>query len=245
MQEEVHQHRNNWPEQDDQAQPLPASGPKVGLVAVGSGSGVIEILKSLGVNQVVEGGQTMNPSTEELLKACEEINAPAVIILPNNSNVILAAQQAASLAKEQVVKVVPTRSVMQCISALIAFQPDGEIDEMVAAMEEEIRRVKYAEITQAVRDSAVNGLNIKDGDVIGIIGDAIEVKAEDNQQAVARVLEQMVDEDSELITLFYGADVTEEESHELMTALQGIYADYEIQMHYGGQPHYRYYISVE
>ena len=112
-------------------------------------------------------------------------------------------------------------------------------------MEEEIRRVKYAEITQAVRDSAVNGLNIKDGDVIGIIGDAIEVKAEDNQQAVARVLEQMVDEDSELITLFYGADVTEEESHELMIALQGIYADYEIQMHYGGQPHYRYYISVE
>ena len=188
----------------------------------------------------------MNPSTEELLKACEEINAPAVIILPNNSNVILAAQQAASLAKEQVVKVVPTRSSYASVfSALIAFQPDGEIDEMVAAMEEEIRRVKYAEITQAVRDSAVNGLNIKDGDVIGIIGDAIEVKAEDNQQAVARVLEQMVDEDSELITLFYGADVTEEESHELMTALQGIYADYEIQMHYGGQPHYRYYISVE
>ena len=88
-------------------------------------------------------------------------------------------------------------------------------------------------------------IEYKDGDVIGIIGDAIEVKAEDNQQAVARVLEQMVDEDSELITLFYGADVTEEESHELMTALQGIYADYEIQMHYGGQPHYRYYISVE
>ncbi|HCF50284.1 MAG TPA: dihydroxyacetone kinase [Syntrophomonas sp.] len=245
MQEEVHQHKNNWPVKNGAAEQTPADSQQVGLVAVGSGPGVVEILKSLGVNQVVEGGQTMNPSTEELLNACGKINASAVIILPNNSNVILAAQQAALLAENQDVRVVPTRSVMQCITGLIAFQPDGDLEDMVAAMEEEIKRVKYAEITKAVRDSAVNGLDIKDGDVIGIIGDSIEVKAEDNQQAVKAVLEQIVDENSELITLFYGADVDEDAARELMTELQSIYADYEIQVHYGGQPHYRYYISVE
>lgn len=245
MQEEVHQHRNNWPVESGAAQPSLSEAPKVGLVAVGSGQGVVEILKSLGVNRVVEGGQTMNPSTEDLLKACQEIRSPAVIILPNNSNIILAAQQAALLAKDQEVRVVATRSVMQCISALIAFNPDGDLDDMVAAMEEEVSRVKYAEITRAVRDSAVNGLDIKADDIIGIVEDSIKIKADDNQSAVEAVLAEMADEDSELITLFYGADINENEAQELKSKLQLRYANYEIQVHYGGQPHYSYYISVE
>lgn len=245
MQEEVHQHRNNWSPQQNSL-PIPETGmAAVGLVAVGSGTGVIEILKSLGVNQVVEGGQTMNPSTEDLLMACQEIKSSAVIILPNNSNVILAARQAAMLAESQDVRVVPTRSVMQCISALIAFDPAGDLDEMVKAMEAEADRVKYAEITQAVRDSAMNGLDIKAGDIIGIIGDTIKVKSPDNQSAVEAVLQQMIDDSSELITLFYGADTTESEAQALKTVLQDSYADYEVQVHYGGQPHYSYYISVE
>lgn len=239
MQEEVHQHRNNWPD------PEHSSSRQVGLVAVGSGPGVIKILKGLGVDEVVEGGQTMNPSTEDLLKACGQIKAPAVIILPNNSNVILAAQQAALLAEEKQIEVVPTRSVMQCITALIAFKPDGQLADTARAMEAEIKRVKSAEITQAIRDSALNGLDIKTGDIIGIINDRIEIKAEDNEKAVQAVLERMIDEDSELITLFYGADIGEDEALQLKTLLEGIYVDCEIEMHYGGQPHYRYYISVE
>lgn len=245
MQEEVHQHKNNWPLQNNVMDPEQPPSRQVGLVAVGSGPGVIEILKSLGVDEVVEGGQTMNPSTEDLLKACRQIDTPAVIILPNNSNVILVARQAALLAEDKDVQVVPTRSVMQCITALIAFQPDGQIADTTQAMEEEIKRVKYAEITRAVRDSALNGLDIKMGDIIGIINDQIEIKAERNEAAVQAVLERMVDEYSELITLFYGADVNEGEAGELKTLLQSIYEDCDIEMHYGGQPHYRYYISVE
>lgn len=245
MQEEVHQHKNNWSEQNT-AEEINQTPPRqTGLVAVGNGPGVIEILKSLGVDEVVEGGQTMNPSTEDLLKACQQINAPAVIILPNNSNVILAARQAALLAEDKDVQVVPTRSVMQCITALIAFQPDGQIADIAQAMEEEIKRVKYAEITRAVRDSAVNGLDIKMGDIIGIISDQIQIKAEHNEAAVQAVLEGMVDENSELITLFYGADVNEDEALQLKTSLQNTYKDCEIEVHYGGQPHYHYYISVE
>ena len=244
MQEEVHQHRNNWPK-DTELRSSPAQAPKVGLVAVGSGQGVKEILRSLGVNQVVEGGQTMNPSTEDLLKACQATKSPAVIIFPNNSNIILTAQQAALLAEGQEVRVVATRSVMQCISALIEFDPDGDLDDMVKAMEEEARRVKYAEITRAVRDSKVNGLDIKTGHIIGIIGDSIKIKADDNQSAVLEVVKQMKDEDSELITLFYGADIVENDAQELKSLLQDLYAEYEVQVHYGGQPHYSYYVSVE
>lgn len=245
MQEEVHQHRNNWAPQQNSL-PAPETGiSTVGLVAVGSGTGVIEILKSLGVNQVVEGGQTMNPSTEDLLKACQEIKSTAVIILPNNSNVILAARQAAMLAETQDVRVVPTRSIMQCISALIAFDPEGDLDEMVKAMEDEANRVKFAEITRAVRDSAINGLEIKSGDIIGIIGDTVKLKSPDEQSAVQAVLQHMVDDSSELITLFYGADTTDSEAQALKSLLQDSYTDYEVQVHYGGQPHYSYYISVE
>ncbi len=245
MQEEVHQHDNDWlmPAGVMGAEQPPPD--QLGLVAVGSGAGVIEILKSLGVNQVVEGGQTMNPSTKDLLKACQQVEAPAVIILPNNSNVILAAQQAALLEEEKEVVVVPTRSIMQCITALIAFRPDGPLADISQAMEAEIERVGFAEITQAVRDSALNGLDIKTGDIIGIIKDKVEVKAESNQAVAQAVLERMVNADSELITLFYGADVEEAEAMELKDLLQGVYTDCEIEVHYGGQPHYRYYISVE
>lgn len=248
MQEEVHEHRNDWEaaaEEQNPEKPEVDQLRDIGLVAVGSGDGVVSILQSLGVNQVVEGGQTMNPSTEDLLNACKAVNAAAVILLPNNSNIILAAQQVSQLCQEQKILVVPTKSVMQCITALIAYDPEGDIEEVAAAMEDEIGHVKYAEVTRAVRDSAVNGLTIKEGDVIGLIGDKIEVSGESVSNVVEEVLKCMTNDDSELITLFYGQDVEEETALSIKDKLVAAYPDCEIEVHYGGQPHYSYFISVE
>lgn len=240
MLEEVHEHLNDG---ESEEEIVPAI-PRIGLVAVGSGDGVIEILKSLGVDVVVQGGQTMNPSTEDLLNACNEINAEALIILPNNSNIIMAAQQVGYLSERRV-EVVATRSVMQAVTALIAFDPEGDIDEVCQAMSEEMEEVKYAELTYAVRDTSMNGFDIEEGDIIGLIGEEIAVKAGEPGEALEKLLEQMVDEDSELITFFYGEDVSEEQAQDLKEKICGIYPDYEVEVHYGGQPHYSYLLSVE
>jgi len=240
MLEEVHEHLNDWESEEEM---LPAV-PGIGLVAVGSGDGVTEILKSLGVNVVVQGGQTMNPSTEDLLNACNEINAESLIILPNNSNIIMAARQVGHLSERRI-EVVATRSVMQAVTALIAFDPEGDIEEVCQAMNDEMQEVKYAEVTYAVRDTSMNGFQIREGDIIGLIGDQIAVKANDSSEAVEKLLEKMVDEDSELLTFFYGEDVSEEQAQDLREKIVGIYPDYEIEVHYGGQPHYSYLLSVE
>jgi DAK2 domain fusion protein YloV len=191
MLEEVHEHRLNL--EDEQKQ---KAAKKIGLVAVASGAGVIDILKSLGVDEVVEGGQTMNPSTEDLLSAAEKVNSPAVIIFPNNSNIIMAAQQLDSLTEKKIA-VVPTLSVMQAITALVAYDPEGDIDSILSEMTEEIKQVKFAEITYAVRDSAMNGLDIKEGDKIGILAGEITATGDEENEIAQKLLEQMVDEDSQ------------------------------------------------
>jgi hypothetical protein len=186
----------------------------------------------------------MNPSTEDLLNACNDINAESLIILPNNSNIIMAARQVGHLSERRI-EVVATRSVMQAVTALIAFDPEGDIEEVCQAMNDEMQEVKYAEVTYAVRDTSMNGFQIREGDIIGLIGDQIAVKANDSSEAVEKLLEKMVDEDSELLTFFYGEDVSEEQAQELREKIVGIYPDYEIEVHYGGQPHYSYLLSVE
>jgi len=241
MLEEIHEHRLNM-EEDRQQNLNPAK--KIGLVAVASGDGVVEILKSLGVDQVVEGGQTMNPSTEDLLSATEKVNAESVIIFPNNSNIIMAAQQVHSVSDKKVA-VVPTKSVMQSITALVAYDPDGEIDKIYTEMSEEIKQVKFAEITYAVRDSVMNGLQIKEGDKIGIVDGEISVTGDDENEIAKKLLEQMVDEESELITLFYGNGLQEEEALALKEIIEESFSEHEVEMHWGGQPHYSYFISVE
>jgi len=241
MLEEVHEQILNWEEAENNSK---AAMKKIGLVAAGVGQGVIEILKSLGVDIVVEGGQTMNPSTEELLNASNEIKSEAVIILPNNSNVIMAAEQAAQLSERRI-EVVKTKSVMQAVTALIAYNPDGELNEVANAMREEIKNVKYGEVTNAVRDSAMNGMKIKSGDVLGILAGEIAVVCQKNDEAVIQLLQRMVDEDTELITLFYGGDISEDEARIIQAMIQEAYPDLEVELHYGGQPHYSFLLSAE
>ncbi len=242
MLEEAHEQLLNWEKQD----PLPAKPKKIGLVAVGVGKGITDILNSLGVDMVVEGGQTMNPSTEELLNACNSVQAESIIILPNNSNIIMAAQQVTHLTDKEVL-VVPTKSVMQAITALIAFDAEGEVLEVAEAMSAEIQNVKYAEITHAVRDSSINGLSIQDGDIIGIISGKISLVAETVEDALLKVIEKMmnVDDDSELITFFHGEQVSEEEARAAKEKVEQQFPDCEVEVHYGGQPHYSYWLSVE
>ncbi|ABI68081.1 DAK2 domain-containing protein [Syntrophomonas wolfei] len=244
MLDEVHEHRENWPRLNEELAAASKNLKNIGLVAVGAGSGVVQILQNLGVDVVVEGGQTMNPSIEDLLNACKEVPAPSVIILPNNSNIIMAAEQAKQLS-DKPVAVVPSRSVMQAITALIAFNPELALEDVAQAMIEEMKQVKYGEVTYAVRDSQLNGLEIKNGDTIGLIEDKISVTADNAGEAVLKLLERMADEDSELITFFYGEDVSEEEANNLKEKIINNYPDYEVDLHYGGQPHYRYLLSVE
>ena len=241
MLEEVHEQLNNW-EEVSSNQILHTK--KIGLVAVGVGQGVIDILKSLGVDVVVEGGQTMNPSTEDLLNASNEINAPAIIILPNNGNVIMAAEQAAQLS-DKLIEVVKTKSVMQAVTALIAYDPDGDLEEVASAMLEEIKNVKYGEVTYAVRDSAVNGLKIQTGDALGIIGGEISLTCKSNEEAIDQLLKKMADESTELITLFYGEDISEHEANKIKERVKENYPEVEVELHYGGQPHYSFLLAAE
>ena len=241
MLEEVHEHISNW---ETIGLPNIAKPKKLGLVAVGIGEGIIEVLKSLGVDIVVEGGQTMNPSTEDLLNACNEVNAESIIIFPNNSNIIMAAQQVVELCDKQVV-VVPTKSIMQAITALIAYDPEGDTEEIATAMIDEMQQVKYAEVTHAVRDSSINGLSIKDGDIIGILGGEITVTSSDPEDVLLKLLEQMVDDDSSLITFFFGDEISEDEASKVNDTIVERYSDCDVEYHFGGQPHYSYLVSVE
>lgn len=238
MLEEAHEHLNNW-----EAEKVETSK-KIGIIAVASGEGVAEILHSLGVDIVVEGGQTMNPSTEDLLNACNSVPAEAIIIFPNNGNIIMTAQQVIQLCDKQVV-VVPTRSVMQSVTALIAYDPEGDIEQISAEMTGQIEDVQYAEVTYAVRDSAFNGLDIKTGDIIGILNGKISVAGNDVDKVLLDLLEMMEAEKHELITVFYGADVDKEQAHQLQEKVLEAYGDCEVEVHYGGQPHYSYLLSVE
>lgn len=243
MLEEVHEHIQDWQTEDNSVGPGEPSR-RIGLVAVAVGEGVIEILKSLGVDVVVEGGQTMNPSTEDLLTACEEVSAQAVILLPNNSNVIMAAQQVVGLTSRPL-RVVATRSVMQAVTALIAFDPEGELDEIMAAMQDAMEQVQYGEVTHAVRDSQVNGLEVKAGDAIGLVADVIALRADRDEEAAEKVLQQMVNEDSQLITIFYGSDIGPDQVAALQSKIGDLFPDCELEIHYGGQPHYSYLLAVE
>jgi DAK2 domain fusion protein YloV len=217
---------------------------KVGLVAVAVGQGIGEILRSLGVDEVVEGGQTMNPSIEDLVQAINRISTSQVIILPNNSNIILAAEQAANLVEKEV-KVVPTRSLAQSISALVAFDLDASLEDNYQSMLAGSKRAKSGEVTCAVRDCQLDDLDIKANQIIGIANGTIKVAGEDPAQVVKDLLQQMVEEEDEIITIFYGEDVEANQAEELAAALSQDFPNCEIELHQGGQPLYHYYIAVE
>ncbi|MGE5397801.1 MAG: DAK2 domain-containing protein [Chitinophagales bacterium] len=216
---------------------------KTGVVAVGMGDGWKEILESLGVDQIVEGGQTMNPSTEDILKAVEEVKAQSVVVFPNNKNVILAANQASELS-DRIIRVVPTTSVVQTISAMMVYDSETDINKIAEVMTEEIGKVRIGEVTSAVRDSGVNGLKIKVGDYIGLIDDKVEVKGNNLDEVVFETIE-FINNGGELICLYYGHDVDSAQAEQLKERIEKKYLMQDVELHYGGQPFYHYLISIE
>ena len=217
----------------------------VGFIAVSIGSGMNEIFKELGVDYIIEGGQTMNPSTEDMLTAIDHVNADHIFILPNNKNIILAANQAQSLTKDKDILVIPTRTVPQGITAVINYMPDADVDTNEEAMLEGIKAVKTGQVTYAVRDTHIDDKEIHEGDIMGIGDDGILSVGPSVEGSVKEMLEIMADEDTELISLYYGEDVQEEDAERLAEEIADLYPDADVDMHSGGQPIYYYVLAVE
>ncbi|WP_423801673.1 DAK2 domain-containing protein [Neobacillus sp. SAB-20_R2A] len=215
-----------------------------GIVAVSMGSGVADLFKSIGAHTVIEGGQTMNPSTEDIVKAVKEVNAKKVFILPNNKNIIMAAEQARDVSDEEIY-VIPSKTVPQGLSALLVFNPSADAEANTTAMTEALSRVKTGQITFAVRDTQIDGLDIETGDFMGIAEGKIVVKNKDKEKAAEDLLSNMLDEDSEILTIIYGEDVTEEELSQLTQFVEEKFSDVEIEVHNGKQPLYSYIFSIE
>lgn len=217
----------------------------VGFIAVSIGEGLNEIFRELGVDYIIEGGQTMNPSTDDMLNAIDEVNADTIFILPNNKNIVLAANQARDLMKEKDIIVIPTKTVPQGITAVINFNPEVDVDTNEETMLEEIKNVKTGQVTYAVRDTHIDDKEIHEGDIMGIgdagilsVGTSIEDTAKD-------MLTQLVEEESELISLYYGEDVSEEEAEKFVAEIEENYPDMDVDAHKGGQPIYYYILAVE
>ena len=230
---------------DQEASAEPAK--PLGFVAVAAGSGEAEILESLGVDVVVSGGQTMNPSTADLLEAVSRVNAESVIILPNNGNIRMAAEAAASACEDKHVYVVPTKTVPQAFSALFAVMPDMPVEDLVEAMTEAKASVRDGEVTRAVRDSqASDGTPIHDGDVMGIICDSIDIVGSDVHQVTLDCINRMMDEEEgDALTILAGQDMSDEDFEKLIEAIEEAQPDLEIDAHRGEQPLYPVIFSIE
>lgn len=216
-----------------------------GFIAVSIGEGLNEIFKELGVDYIIEGGQTMNPSTDDMLNAIDEVNAKHVFIFPNNKNITLAANQAKSLVKDKEVIVIPTKTVPQGITAIINFVPDLSAEENEEVMLEEIKNVKTGQVTYAVRDTHIDDKEIHKDDIMGIGDSGIIAVGTDIAATTKEMLETLVDEDSELISIYYGADVSEEDAEKLTEEIEEKYPSVDVDTHFGGQPIYYYVLAVE
>ena len=216
-----------------------------GFVAVSVGEGLNDIFKDLGVDHIIEGGQTMNPSTEDVLDAISKVNAETVFVFPNNKNIILAANQAAEIEEEKQVIVIPTKTIPQGISALISFDETATAEANQAGMEDAITAVKSGQVTYAVRDTSIDGKEIKTGDYMGIDDVGIQAVGQDITEVVKDLIGAMADEDSELLSIYYGSDVEEAKANALVEAVQAAYPDFEVEAHAGGQPIYYYILSLE
>ena len=217
---------------------------KYGFVAVSLGSGFSRFFQDLNVDKIVEGGQTMNPSVDDLLNAINQVNAECIFILPNNGNVIFAANQAAELSSRDV-RVIPTKNVAMGIAAAIAFQNDNDPDENMQRMNEAAQHVKTAMVTYAIRDSEYNGIEIKQGDIIGLHNGQIEFSGHSVRDVVLEMMKEIITDEDELITVYYGADVSEEDAKNIAEEIESQYEDCDVEYHNGGQPLYYYLISVE
>lgn len=223
-----------------------AEPPKdMGFISVSIGEGINEIFKGLGVDYVIEGGQTMNPSTEDMLNAIERVNAKTIFILPNNKNIILAANQAASLVEDKRIIVIPTKTIPQGITALVNYIPDSTPEENEERMNSEIKTVKSGQVTYAVRDTVIDDKEIKQDDYMGIGDTGILSVGRDLEAAVMDMLGQLIDGDSALVSIYYGEDVKEDDAEAIGAKVEENFPEVEVEIHYGGQPIYYYVISVE
>lgn len=247
-----HQHQSILDEKPEKAKVTvagkkkkqPAESKEFGFVAVSSGKGFAGILKDLGVDRTIEGGQTMNPSTEDILKAAERVSAKTIFVFPNNKNILLAAQQAAGISEKNII-VVPTRNLPECIAAMMNFNEGKTAEENEKAMLKAMKQVQTAQITYAVRDTQINEQEIKKGDIIGIIGSNINAVGNDLTVVCKQLVDDLADEDTEFLTVYYGKDVKKAQAEEMEKILQEAYPEVEVSVRKGGQPIYYYVIAVE
>ena len=218
---------------------------EVGFISVSAGDGMGEIFKELGADYLIQGGQTMNPSTEDMLKAIDQVNAKNIFILPNNKNIILAANQARDLTEDKNIVVIPTKTIPQGITAMISYVPEKSVEENTEEMTEAMGNVKTGQVTYAVRDTRIDEMDIHQGDIMGIGDKGILAVGQDIQKVAVDMTCKMTNEDSELISIYYGADVIEADAEEISSRLEEIYPDFDIEINYGGQPIYYFVISVE
>lgn len=238
------QHENILEKEKEEYEEMASEHKEYGLIAVAAGDGLAKMFRDLRVDIVISGGQTMNPSTEDFIKAIDRLNCDHIFILPNNSNIVMAAQQAASVYEDKDIRVLPSKTVPQGLSACIMFNPDVDADENEAEMEEAIAGVKSGEVTYAIKDTTYEGLDIKAGEYMGIFGKAIVVSKPDMMEVTKDLLKQMLDEDSELVTLIYGEDAMKEQAEELQNYVEEI-SDAEVEIYSGKQPVYSFIIGVE
>ena len=218
---------------------------EVGFIAVSIGEGMNEIFRELGADYIIEGGQTMNPSTEDMLNAIDQVNAEHIFILPNNKNIILAANQAQTLTEDKDIIVVPSKTVPQGITAIINYMPDADAQTNLEAMIEGIGNVKTGQVTYAVRETHIDDKEIHEGDIMGIGDSGILAVGQSVEETTKEMLAQLVDEDTELISLYYGQDVQEESAENFAQEIEDLYPDVDVDVHSGGQPIYYYVLSVE
>ena len=216
-----------------------------GFISVSAGEGLTEIFRGIGVDYVIEGGQTMNPSTEDILNACDQVNAETIFVLPNNKNIILAANQAKDIIEDKTIIVVPTKTIPQGITAMISFSPDMNPEENLEAMKDASQCVRTGEITYAVRNTTIDGHAIEKDDIMALGDDGLLAVAKEKDQAVLEAVKAMVNDESEIITIYYGQDIPEEEAEALAARIRKAYPQVETELQYGGQPIYYYFLSVE
>ncbi len=218
---------------------------EVGFIAVSVGEGLKEIFTDLGVDYVIEGGQTMNPSTDDILGAIEQVNADVVYIFPNNGNIILAAEQARELTEDKEVVVIPSKNIPQGIAAMINYMPEDSAQKSADNMIQEMSRIQSGQVTYAVRDTNMDGKEIKQGDFMGLTDKTIVSVGQDLQKTALELVFSMLSEESELVSIYYGAEITEEAAQSLAQCIETEHEEVEVEVQYGGQPIYSYFISVE
>lgn len=238
------QHEEILNKEKEETEEMETEHKKYGLIAVAAGDGLADMFKDLRVDVVISGGQTMNPSTEDFIKAIDSLNCDTIFILPNNSNIVMAAQQAATVSEDRDIRVLPSKTIPQGLSACIMFNPDADADENESEMEDAIAGVKSGEVTYAIKDTTYEGLEIKSGEYMGIFGKAIVVSKPDMMEAAKDLLSRMLDDESELVTLIYGEDAMKEQAEELEKFVAD-HSEAEVEIFNGKQPVYSFIIGVE